>query len=372
MITKKQKEVLDFIKKYKNKKKYAPSLEEIRKHFRLASVSTAHHYIQALKNAGYLSREENQPRAIDIFEKEQMVQIPLLGSIAAGQPIEAIEEKEVVAVAKTKLPKSGNFYALRVAGNSMIEENINDGDIVLIKQKTAPENGDKVVALIDNSEATLKTFYKERGQIRLQPANKDYQPIIIKNNERLVNIQGVVVDVIKNRNPEDISTDTEEKAPAKKYSQLPLNKIIHGDIIEELKKFPDNSIDLIVADPPYWKVINEKWDYKWRTEDDYIAWCKQWLKELSRVVKKTGSFYLFGYFRTLSYLMPEIEKEGFSLRQQIIINKGIQAISGRATKNYKMFPNVTESVLFFAYNNHPEIKKFLLEKQKEKGRQPKK
>jgi DNA modification methylase len=113
--------------------------------------------------------------------------------------------------------------------------------------------------------------------------------------------------------------------------------------------------------------VNEKWDYKWRTENDYIYWCKQWIKEIARVIKKTGSFYLFGYFRTLAYLIPEIEREGFSLRQQIIVNKGIKVISGRATKNYKMFPNVTESILFFVYNNQPNIKKFLLEKQKEKG-----
>ena len=85
------------------------------------------------------------------------------------------------------------------------------------------------------------------------------------------------------------------------------------------------------------------------------------------MIKKTGSFYLFGYFRTLAYLIPEIERENFSLRQQIIINKGIKTVSGRATKNYKMFPNVTESILFFAYNNQPEIKRFLLDRNKEKG-----
>ena len=152
-----------------------------------------------------------------------------------------------------------------------------------------------------------------------------------------------------------------------KINSVPIFKLICGDAIEEMKKLPSNSVDLIIADPPYWKVINEKWDYQWRTENDYIYWTKQWIKEASRVIKKTGSFYLFGYFRTLAYLLPEIERENFSLRQQIIINKGIKAISGRATKNYKMFPNVTESVLFFNYNHQPEIKKFLKERQKTKG-----
>jgi len=368
MPTKRQKQILDFITSFQKKKGFAPSLEEIKKHLKLSSVSTIHFHIKKLQDEGFLNKGENSPRSISVFESQQMVKVPLLGTIAAGQPIEAIEVKETIAIPKTKVIRGGNFYALRVAGNSMIDENINDGDVVLIKEQQSAENGQKVVALIDNYEATLKTFYKEKNQIRLQPANKEYEPIIIKRGEQEIIIQGLVVDVIKNEvlSPE-IKERFEVEKPLKKLDKLPLNKIICGDAIEELKKLPNHSVDLIVADPPYWKVINEKWDYKWRTENDYIYWCKQWLKELSRVVKKTGCFYLFGYFRTLSYLLPEIEREGFALRQQIIINKGIQAISGRATKNYKMFPNVTESVLFFARNNQPEIKKFLLEQQKKAG-----
>lgn len=364
MPTKRQKQILDFITSFQKKKGFAPSLEEIKKHLRLSSVSTIHFHIKKLQDEGFLNKGENSPRSISVFESQQMVKIPLMGTIAAGQPIEAIREKETIAIPKNKVIRGGNFFALRVAGNSMIDENINDGDVVLVKEQQIAENGQKVVALIDNYEATLKTFYKERNQIRLQPANREYEPIIIKKGEQQVIIQGLVVDVIKNEIQEE--EEIEEKQ-VKKYTTPPLNKIICGDVVDELKKIPDNSIDLIVADPPYWKVINEKWDYKWRTENDYIIWCKQWLKELVRVVKKTGSFYLFGYFRTLAYLLPEIEKEGFSLRQQIIINKGIKSVSGRATKNYKMFPNVTESILFFAYNHQPEIKKFLLERQKETG-----
>lgn len=368
MPTKRQKQILDFITSFQKKKGFAPSLEEIKKHLKLSSVSTIHFHIKKLQDEGFLNKEENSPRSISVYESQQMVKIPLMGVIAAGQPIEAIQVKETIAIPKTKVMRGGNFYALRVAGNSMIDENINDGDVVLVKEQQTAENGQKIVALINNYEATLKTIYKEKNQIRLQPANKEYEPIIIKRGEQEIIIQGLVVDVIKN---EILSPEIKEKfeieKPLKKLDKLPLNKIICGDAIEELKKLPNHSVDLIVADPPYWKVINEKWDYKWRTENDYIYWCKQWLKELSRVVKKTGCFYLFGYFRTLTYLLPEIEREGFALRQQIIINKGIQAISGRATKNYKMFPNVTESVLFFARNNQPEIKKFLLELQKKAG-----
>lgn len=117
--------------------------------------------------------------------------------------------------------------------------------------------------------------------------------------------------------------------------------------IEGMKKIENEKVDLIIADPPYFKVIGEKWDYQWRTEEDYISWCELWLNEVSRVLRKRGSLYLFGYFRMLINLIPILEKMGVKLRQQIVINKGMKAVSGRATKNYKMFPNVTESILFF-------------------------
>ena len=158
------------------------------------------------------------------------------------------------------------------------------------------------------------------------------------------------------------------KKVTKKKDIRKLNTIINGDCINELKKIPDESIDLIIADPPYWKVINEKWDYQWRTENDYIEWSKKWFTEAHRVLKKGGSFYLFGYFRMLALLLPElVDKNGFELRQQIIIDKGMRSISGRATKNYKMFPNVTESILFLVKNSKPFIKDFLKKQQKKMG-----
>jgi repressor LexA len=200
-ITKRQKETLDFIGTYKAKKGYAPSLEEIKEHLGLSSVSTAHHHVKALMDSGYLSKEENQPRAINIYQSEPMVQVPLLGMIAAGQPIEAIEEKEIIAVPRGRLPRSiENIYALRVVGNSMIDENISDGDIVLVRHQATAEDGEKVVALIDNNEATLKTFFQEKGQIRLQPANKKMEPIIVRSGNTGFAIQGVVLGVIKNAN----------------------------------------------------------------------------------------------------------------------------------------------------------------------------
>ena len=162
MLTKRQKQVLDFIKNYIDKHDYAPSLEEIKKHLHLSSVSTAHYHVQALQNSGYLRKDENQPRALDVFVKQRLVQIPLLGKIAAGAPIEAIEDKESIAVPQDKIKTGNNCFALQVVGTSMIDENIDDGDIVLVRKQATAENGQKVVALINNSEVTLKQLFKRR------------------------------------------------------------------------------------------------------------------------------------------------------------------------------------------------------------------
>lgn len=280
MLTKNQKQVLDFVKSYKAKKGYSPSLHEIRKHFKLASVSTAHYYISRLHDLGYLNKEDQKPRAINVYQEEKMVNISLLGSIAAGQPIEAIRSKETIAIPQNKLPSAGEFYALRVAGNSMIDENINDGDIVLVKHQDTANSGQKVVALIDNHEATLKTFYKERNQIRLQPANREYEPIIIKKDEREVLIQGLVVDIIKNKilSSEIIEEHTEKKN-IEKYTELPLNKIICGDAVEVMERLPDCSIDLTVTSPPYDELRNYN-GYHFNFED--IA------KNLFRITKNGG------------------------------------------------------------------------------------
>ncbi len=248
MVTKRQKQVLDFITDYRNKKGYAPSLDEIRKKLMLSSVSTAHFHVSKLRDLGYLSKEENKPRSIDVFGSEKMIKIPLLGTIAAGQPIEAIKNTEMIVIPKSKIPASADVYALRVVGRSMIDEDINDSDIILVKKQETAENGQKVVALIDNSKATLKKFYKEQRQIVLKPANKNMEPLIFRNGSD-VSIQGVVLDVIH----EEIKSPIQfpEYKETKKYSELPLNKILCGDAVDILKKIPSNSVDLVVTSPPY-------------------------------------------------------------------------------------------------------------------------
>lgn len=303
MITKKQREVLDFIISYSKKKGYAPSLNEVCKNFKLSSVSTAHFHISKLKKEGYLEKLKNKARAISVPEKEQLIKIPLMGVIAAGEPIEAIRQNEYIAVAKTKLPKNGDFYALRVSGNSMIDENIKDGDVVLVKQQEVADNGQRVVALIDNYEATLKKYYKERNQVRLQPANTAYEPIIIRK-DRDIKIQGVVIDVIQNE-PQQIE-DILKTVSAKRSKTLPLNKIILGDALAELKKLPDESCDIVVIDPPYniGKDFGNNIDK--RELGEYVSWCKEWINESIRAMKPTGTMFIYGFSEILAHLSVEI------------------------------------------------------------------
>jgi len=252
MLTKRQKQILDFITHYNKRYGVSPALEEIKRHFRLRSVSNIHQHIETLKNKGYLNKAENQPRGIEIRKSIGLIQIPLLGLITAGQPLTIfdIDNRETIAVPKSRVPSSGEIYALKVAGDSMIDENINDGDIVLVKHQSTAENGQKVVAIVDGSDTTLKKFYQEKNQIRLQPANKNIEPIIIKKG-REFEIQGIFVDVIKTENSAPEISEKPLKESIEKYDKLPLDEIICGDAVEELQKLPNGSIDLIITDPPY-------------------------------------------------------------------------------------------------------------------------
>ena len=195
MITKRQKQALDFITSFQKKKGFSPSLEEIKKHLRLSSVSTAHHHVKKLQESGYLQKEYNQPRAISAINDKATIEVPLVGTIAAGQPIEAIEiPDKTITVSRDEVGKYGKNYALRIQGNSMIEEGIFDGDIVIIRKQESADNGQTVVAIIDDNEATLKKIYREKNRIRLQPANPTLFPIYRKE----VKIRGVVVKIIRN------------------------------------------------------------------------------------------------------------------------------------------------------------------------------
>lgn len=196
MLTKRQKQILDFINAQIEKHGVAPTLEEMARHFRLASASTVHEHLEALEKKGFLKKKHGQARAISTKHEGGLVRVPLLGSIAAGQPIQELRHNEYIAVPQSLVPSGANVYALKVLGDSMIEENIHDGDTILVRHQETAENGQKVVALLDNFGATLKKFYREHGQIRLQPANKNIEPIIVRNGKDIA-IQGIVLDVIR-------------------------------------------------------------------------------------------------------------------------------------------------------------------------------
>lgn len=212
MRSKKQKSILEFVKSYSKKNGYSPSLEEIKRKFGFASVSTAHYHIKKLQEAGLLKKEYNQPRSVSATKQKTTIEVPLVGIIAAGEPIEAVEAPgETVTITRDEIGRSGRHYALRVAGNSMIDEGVFDGDIVVIRQQETAYDGQMVVAIIDDNEATLKKLYREKGRFRLQPANPSLFPFYRKE----VEVRGVVVRIIRNLEPQI------EKAPEKseKYSR---------------------------------------------------------------------------------------------------------------------------------------------------------
>jgi len=194
MISKRQKEVFEFIKNFIKTKKYSPSLDEVKDHFGLASVSTAHYHVKKLQEAGYLLKEYNQPRGVTTTQEKEVIQIPLVGTIAAGQPIEAIEiPDQTITLSRNEVGKFGNFYALQVVGNSMIDEGIFDGDTVVLRKQEYAHNGQTVVAIIDDNQATLKKLYRENNRIRLQPANPELFPLYRQE----VEVRGVVVKIIR-------------------------------------------------------------------------------------------------------------------------------------------------------------------------------
>lgn len=195
MLTRRQRQTLDFITSFRKKRSISPSLEEIKKYLKLSSVSTAHHHVKKLQESGYLKKEYNQPRSLSVRNEKTTIEVPLVGTITAGQSIEAIEiPNETMTVSKDEVGKYGKNYALRVQGNSMIDEGIFDGDIVIIRKQEFADNGQTVVAIIDDNKATLKKFYREKNRIRLQPANPTLFPVYREE----VEIRGVVVKIIRN------------------------------------------------------------------------------------------------------------------------------------------------------------------------------
>jgi repressor LexA len=196
-LTKRQREILDYLQDFIQQHGYAPSLDEIGRRFGLSSLATVHKHLTNLQEKGFIKRAWNRSRSVELIPTNsggRSVELPLLGYVAAGMPIEAIATQETIAVPEDLVGRR-DTYVLRVRGTSMIDEQICDGDFVIVEDRKTAQNGEMVVALLSGSDVTLKKFYRENGRVRLQPANPTMQPIIVEPNQ--VQVQGVVVGVMR-------------------------------------------------------------------------------------------------------------------------------------------------------------------------------
>ncbi len=197
-LTKRQKEIFDYICSYLGREGYAPSLEEIGEEFDLSSVATVHKHVQNLVQKGLLRKAWNRSRSIEIVDRSappESVEVPLLGLVAAGAPIEAVSTPDRIVV-PPEIVGNKACFALRVRGDSMIEDHILDGDVVVLESRQIPRDGETVVALIRREECTLKRLYRDGGKIRLVPANERLQPLELAAED--VEVQGVVIGLLRN------------------------------------------------------------------------------------------------------------------------------------------------------------------------------
>ena len=198
ILTRRQKEMWDYLQEHIATQGYAPTLEEIGAHFRLSSLATVHKHLTNLEMKGAITRKWNLSRAIEIPAQRKTVnslELPLLGQVAAGTPIEAVETQDTLTVPIDLVRRPNTAFALRVKGQSMVEEGILDGDYIVVEQRQTAQSGETVVAMV-NGEATVKKFFPERGgRVRLQPANVQMEPIIARGKD--VEIRGIVVAVLR-------------------------------------------------------------------------------------------------------------------------------------------------------------------------------
>ena len=196
-LTKRQREILDYLQEFIQQHGYAPSLEEIGERFSLSSLATVHKHLTNLQEKGFIRRSWNRSRSVELLSARtghRAIDLPLLGYVAAGAPIEAVASNETIAVPEDLVGKR-ETYVLRVKGDSMIDEQIRDGDFVVVEDRKTADNGEMVIALVGGTDVTLKKFYRENGRVRLQPANPTMQPIILDASH--VQLQGVVVGVMR-------------------------------------------------------------------------------------------------------------------------------------------------------------------------------
>ena len=332
MLTLKQKQIFEYIKKYIKQNDYSPSLEEMGRRFKLVK-STIHQHIEALRQKGYLNKIKNQPRSIELNKKEGnsgLISIPLLGTIAAGQPIEAIEEKETIEIQKNLLSKSGENFALRVQGNSMIDEGIYDGSIVIVRKQPTVENGETAVALINGNEVTLKKIYKEKSGFRLQPANPNIKPIFTKE----LTIQGKVISVIRN------------------FEQL-------KKVIKNKKEFNDNTIKYMEeADIDYRKSLGQYFTPR-SIRELLVNRLPNTIKE-PKVLDPacgTGEFLITvkDYFRDPELYGWDIDRKLITIAKRVIPEAKFKKIDALLNTDYGKYDFVIGNPPYFEFSPSKEI-----------------
>jgi len=332
MLTPRQKQIFEYIRKYIRENDYSPSLEEMGRRFKLVK-STIHQHIEALRQKGYLNKIKNQPRSIELNKKEGnsgLISIPLLGTIAAGQPIEAIEEKETIEIQKNLLSKSGENFALRVQGNSMIDEGIYDGSIVIVRKQPTVENGETAVALINGNEVTLKKIYKEKSGFRLQPANPNIKPIFTKE----LTIQGKVISVIRN------------------FEQL-------KKVIKNKKEFNDNTIKYMEeADIDYRKSLGQYFTPR-SIRELLVNRLPNTIKE-PKVLDPacgTGEFLITvkDYFRDPDLYGWDIDRKLITIAKRVIPEAKFKKIDALLNTDYGKYDFVIGNPPYFEFSPSKEI-----------------
>ena len=197
-LTRRQKEILDFLARHIERKGYAPTIEEIGEHFGLSSLATVHKHLTNLQQKGLIKREWNRSRALELVPadvKVRAVELPLLGRVAAGTPIEAVSGSETIFVPEDMVGRR-DTYVLQVKGDSMIDEHIRDGDYVIVESRKSARDGEMVIALLEGERVTLKKLYREKGgRVRLQPANARLKPMYVDGDA--LRVQGVVIGVLR-------------------------------------------------------------------------------------------------------------------------------------------------------------------------------
>lgn len=196
-LTKKQRQILDYVESFVGTNGYSPSYEEIAHAFDYSSLATVHEHLTNLEQKGFLRKNYNKSRSLEVVRTDPSsiaMELPLLGTVAAGLPLEVFPQEDTVAVPHDMI-RRGNNYVLRVKGDSMIDEQIRDGDYIIVNSRQTAENGEMVVALVDGEAATVKKFYREGTRVRLQPANPTMQPMYYPPDR--IAIQGIVVGVIR-------------------------------------------------------------------------------------------------------------------------------------------------------------------------------